>query len=244
MSLKKIIIFVEGQSELIFVRQIILQIFNLEHISFDCFALDSKDYQQVPYPYPNKNAKIHFEIVNVGNDEKVLAEIKRRETDLFSKGFFSIIGLRDLYSEKYDQKSGGKIDLDITSKFIEVAQEQVNEMSNPNQIHFHFAIMEFEAWLLAMYENFEKINTILTNEFIKNNLGYDLSAIDPQEEFFKPANEIRKIFKLINEDYKKNQSDAEKLTSKLDVLDFEKLVERNVCWSFRDFYEKLKDLDS
>jgi hypothetical protein len=69
-------------------------------------------------------------------------------------------------------------------------------MSNPIQIHFYFAIMEFEAWLLAMYENFEKINSLLTIEFIKNNLGYDLSMIDPQIEFFKPSNEIRKILKI------------------------------------------------
>ena len=60
--------------------------------------------------YANKNAKVYFLVIDVGNDEKVLTHIKERERGLFESGFERVIGLRDMYSGEYDKKSGEKLE--------------------------------------------------------------------------------------------------------------------------------------
>jgi uncharacterized protein YegL len=73
----------------------------------------------VPYEYKNPNAEVHFKIINVGNDEKVLDAIEENESQLLKQGFNKIIGLRDMYSKAYRKKSKKVIDNDVTRQFIE-----------------------------------------------------------------------------------------------------------------------------
>lgn len=99
--MRKIAIFAEGQSELIFIRRLLPVIIGWENVSFKCFDLYSRQMIQTAYNYPNDNAEILFLIINVGNDETVLSAIKDRENDLINKGYEKIIALRDMYSENY-----------------------------------------------------------------------------------------------------------------------------------------------
>lgn len=236
MSQSKIIIFTEGQTELIFLRNLLLKCFNLDKISFECVDLFG---ESVPYDFPNPDATTHFQIVNIGNDEKVLAEIKRREKDLFEKGFEAIFALRDMFTEKYDTQSQGKIDLNITEKILEVTHEQIQKMSKPEKIRFHFAIMEIEAWFLAIYENFERIDSKLDLSFLNQILHCDLSKIDPETTFFKPSREMYAIFKAIGQKHNKDSGTSEKLVAYLEKSDFDLIFERNVCKSFQDFYSDI-----
>jgi len=73
--MKKIAIFVEGQGEQIFIRNLLFcgDLVNLSEVSFECIDLRGNP---TPFPYRNPNAEVHFQIVNVGNDEKVLSAIK------------------------------------------------------------------------------------------------------------------------------------------------------------------------
>lgn len=99
--MRKIAIFAEGQSELIFIRSLLPVIFSWENVSFNCFNLYAQQMVQTNYEYHGGNAEILFLIINVGNDETVLGAIKDRENDLINKGYEKIIALRDMYSENY-----------------------------------------------------------------------------------------------------------------------------------------------
>ncbi len=83
----KIAIFVEGQTELIFIRSILSHIIDPSKFSFRCFKLHAESLKDFPYSYENPKAEVHFQIINVGNDEKVMAAIKDREGNLIEKGF-------------------------------------------------------------------------------------------------------------------------------------------------------------
>jgi len=123
----------------------------------------------------------------------VLPAIKKREQGLFSQCFHKIIGLRDMYSQAYREISPGVIDENLIQQFIDGANNNIAMMSHPEKIHFHFAIMELEAWWLCMYRIFAKIDHRLTVEFIAEQLGYDLSVIDAETTFFHPALKITEI---------------------------------------------------
>jgi len=90
-----------------------------------------------------------------------------------------------------------------------------------------------------MYNVFKKINSLLTLEFLKTNLGYDLKSIDPQKIFYRPSIEIGKIFRLCGLNYGKSADEIEMITSKIDKNDLISSSENNRCESFKLFYQKM-----
>ncbi len=90
-----------------------------------------------------------------------------------------------------------------------------------------------------MYELFQKINPILTSQFIKEQLGYDLTEVDPETHFFKPADNIAEIFNLIGRTYDKRLGDIELLYKYADNQDFKNLYNKSICKSYNDFLDVL-----
>ncbi len=239
--MRKVAIFVEGQGELIFIRNLFLYggYIDISKISFECLELYAKEEKQVPYSYSNKYAEVHFQIINVGNDNRVLAAIKAKGNKLISKGYSKIIGLRDMYSEAYKKKSSS-IDSILIQNFITSSNQVIAGMNHPEKISFHFAIMELETWWLGMYNLFLKINPILTVKFIQKYNGYNLSTIDPQKSFFHPAVELNKIFSLVGMEYKKSKDEVESITTKIESSDIEDAIRNNRCQSFSSFFMALR----
>jgi hypothetical protein len=240
--MNKIAIFVEGQTELIFVRHFLTIVWGWDHIDFKCLKLYSDIMQPENYNYMNQEAKIHFLIVNVGNDEKVLTAVKDREDQLVQKGYEKIIALRDMYSQEYDKRSGGKVDDIVTMEFINKANRAIMEMNNRTKIKIHFTIMELEAWFLGMYNIFERIHPKLITSYIAHKLEFNLSNIDPQIMFFKPSNDLDNIFKLVSLRYQKTEHDVESFCSNMNENDFANVLEKDRCKSFKEFYDDILSL--
>jgi len=194
--------------------------------------------EPAPFKHHNENAETYFLIVNVGNDASVLSAIKEREKKLVQKGYEKIIALRDMYSQAYCKRSN-TIDKQVTKGFIEHANISIREMSDPSKIKMHFAIMELEAWFLGMYDIFKKINSTLTVDYIKQELRFALNSIDPQNEFFKPTNDMERIYDLVRMQYHKKEHDIESLCSKMDTNDFSNAFENGRCTSFKAFYDEI-----
>lgn len=237
--MRKVAIFVEGQGDQIFVRNLLYHLIDPSTFSFRCFKLQAGSERQVPYEYPNPQAKRHFQIFNVQGDEGVLKAIQEREVRLFNQGFSKIIGLRDMYSKAYSKRSRN-IDATLTQKFIEGSNATIAKMEHAANINFHFAIMEIEAWWLSMPHLFAKIDDRLTVEFIDHHLGYNLQAIKPSERFFQPASEIKKIFELIGRDYDKSRAAVETITSKITIDDITEATTNHKCLEFKSFCSDLR----
>jgi len=170
LKMNKVAIFVEGQSELIFLRQFLPLLLGWDKISFRCFKLYSDNMGNVPFNHSNKDAKVEFLILNVSSDEKVLSAIKEREKRFIQQGYEKIIGLRDMYSENYRKRSPRKIDDTLTREFVKNAHKEIVKMSEPARIKIHFAIMELEAWFLGMYNIFERLHSALNINYIEDKL--------------------------------------------------------------------------
>lgn len=233
----KTAVFVEGQTELILVRELLLKTFQYENISLDCFNLfQESNLIHAEYAFPNENADYHYEIINVGNDVSVLSRILRREKYMWNAGFNKIIGLRDMYSKAYKEKAGkSEIDEDINKHFIKATREQIK---SPN-IYFIFAIMEVEAWILGLNNCFQNMDAVLTCEYISQNLNHKLEEIDPETKFFHPATIIDSIFLLVGKRYNKSKGDINALASLIDKENYIELVKSGKCHSFKEFYEAL-----
>jgi hypothetical protein len=235
----KTAIFVEGQTELVFVREYLLKKLDYQDIAIECYTLfTDSNFHPTEYAFPNDNATYHFQIINVGNDNAVVTRILHREKYLWNVGFSRIIGLRDMYSKSYRETVNkvGVIDFDLNEEFKQSTQEQIaKQAQKPNQIDFTFAIMEAESWILGFHHCFEKINPLLTVEYIEKHLGLNLEKINPETTFFHPTKVMEKIYGLANETYKKSKGNIEVIMASLQKEDFESLENSNKCASFGEF---------
>lgn len=244
MNKRKIAIFVEGDTELIFVRHFLNTWYNYDAnlLGFECYKLQSNNKNTVPYPIGDRNSENFYEIIIVGNDNSVLSKIFSRAEELGNSGFSSIIGLRDMYCEKYHKASshGRVISASLNEKFISAAQKEISlsKLSNRQDIQLHFAIMEVEAWLLGMNRLPMLIETSLTAEDIKERLKIDMSQ-DPETSFYHPAVVLSNIFNLGGKSYDKHKNEIEKIISQLMREDFEQLYCSGKCQSFKQFMDAI-----
>ncbi len=103
--MKKLAIFVEGQTELYFVEKLLLEIGNAKELSIRKEVLSGGTrcpavatlVGEIP---ASQETKYKILLYSSCNDEKVLSDIKERYAKLKSDGYSKIIGLRDLYPSR------------------------------------------------------------------------------------------------------------------------------------------------
>ncbi len=243
----KTALFVEGQTELVFVREYLLKSYEYQNISLECYTLFKDNaLNETEYSFPNDNATHFYQIINVGNDNAVMTRLLNREQYLWNAGFHRIIALRDMYSKNYRESialnNQGKIEQALNQEFIKTAYQTIqNRAKKPEKIYFCFAIMEGESWILAFYHFLEKINPMLNVSYIQEQLKIDLSSIDPEKEFFHPAEILSRIYKLVGENYSKSKGNIEAIMAALEKEDFKNVIVSGKCASFRNFTDKLFD---
>lgn len=238
--MKKVAVFVEGQAELILVRELLLKMYDYQNVGINCYNLICDNLDEAPYKYGNMEANNYYMIVNVGNDNSVLSKIFARISGLHKKGFTKIIGLRDVYGDFYKKKNKGvrNINLELIEKLKNAAQNEIDAKDLAQYIKLHFAIMEVEAWFIG-FNIFERIDATLSNDLIKSKLNYDLENDDPEITYYHPAKIMGDIYGLIGSKYDKHESDVSSLVAFLEKEDYNNLIESFKCSTFTSFVQEL-----
>lgn len=115
----KIVLFVEGRSELIFVYYLLFHIFSADDLIIKPYELLTPNNFSPPIvpEHKGQNPKIEFWILNVNGGELVLTKIKENAINWLDKNYTYVCGLRDMFSKTYDQLSKGKINPMVTKKY-------------------------------------------------------------------------------------------------------------------------------
>ena len=144
-----------------------------------------------------------------------------------------------MYTPLYRKRST-KVSLEINAKFKEATLQQIKNIApKPEAIHFHYAVMELEAWLLGFKDIFEKTDVRLTNAFILENLGIDLEQIDPESTFLHPTEIVKKITALFGSAYDKHVGEVNAFMSNQLREDFLEFRDSCKCRSFSSFFASL-----
>lgn len=236
--MKKIAVFVEGQTELIFVKNLLLTIYTY-NVDIVCYKLRKDgNSSSTNYDFKCEAANIHYQLIDVGNDEAVLQRIIDREKSLLGAGYSAIIGLRDMYGNSYCSISKA-IDISVIQKFISVSKQTIlDKAMSPDKIKFCFAIMEIEAWFIKLTP-FLKLHPNLKMELINKIIGCDFETMDSERVFFRPSVTLKSIFSSVDLDYDKSEKSIESLCSFLTEEDYIRLKDAAECASFTYFYNKL-----
>ena len=207
--MKRIAIFVEGQTEQIFVNKLLIEIVGQKNLAIELMKFAGKGKPKIQILHGEMvtpTAPSHGVLIyDCGGDEGVKPRILEEYQSLFAQNYLEVIGLRDLY------------------RLTDLAKLE-NRLSNglPPNTSIVVAVNEIEAWFLANYEHFTKIDTLLTKAFVQSNsavLGFDPYVDDPIARA-QPSADLNAIYGLAGKGYTKKKTHTERT---IECLDYAKI---------------------
>lgn len=200
LRVKRIEIFVEGISELIFVRDILQKIYNYDAtiVYIHCNSLNTSTNSANLWTFGNINAKYHIEITDTGSYTKLLSAITDRRKRLSENKASLVLGLRDIDSQEYEEYKKDHNRGEAIQKVEKGTLKGLGLVTFDMEVKIFYAVTQLEAWFLALHKIFPQIDSRLTHNFIKTSLGLDLENIDPEKDLEKPSNNLVAILALIN----------------------------------------------
>ncbi|MEA3491993.1 MAG: hypothetical protein U9R27_08860 [Campylobacterota bacterium] len=204
MSIKKLAIFVEGKTELIFIEKLVEEMAGIYNVEIQKRVLQGQNRCPFIEEFNDLNSQYKIRIYNSCNDAKVLSDIKENYQALLSKDFFTIIGLRDLYPIGYEKKE--RIQNGLKTLLV-----------NEDLIYTKMilAVMEIETWFIAEFNHYQNIDKHLTLEEIRRVI--DLQEIENFErEISRPANTLNDIYQLINRHWTKSEKQIRRTVVAID----------------------------
>ncbi|GHV02490.1 hypothetical protein FACS189485_03010 [Spirochaetia bacterium] len=213
--MKKVAIFVEGQTEQIFVLKLLSQIFTIGKYYTDIQSLTGKTgFRRIQavkdneayFSNKNKEWDYYFRVIDChgGNEEStVKSDILEQLPRLTAEYFCSIIGIRDIYP------------------LTDAVRLQRNMVVTdcPIPVSIILAVNEVEAWFLAEDNHYAHLSPELTIEKVNKIAGIDV-RYETTEAIPWPSDILRQIYRLIGINYTKKAWQAQ-VTS--DALDYENL---------------------
>lgn len=198
MTLRKMAVFVEGYTELLFVEKLIREIAQANSVYIEKRKIrgGGKDGKT-----PRKSlllearrpltSETHFVLIyNCGNDELVKQRVLEEHENLVRGGFSRIVCIRDVYP--------------LPASSIPLLERNLPKYIPTKHVvvDFILSVMEIEAWFLAEYTHFEKVDPTLTVASIHTLLGFH-----PEHEDMSlrphPAADLHDCYSIVAKSYKK-----------------------------------------
>jgi hypothetical protein len=230
MTPKYLAIFVEGKTEFIFIRKLLIEIAGQNNIEIQGKVLQGSSRCPEIENFTDTDAKYKILLRNSCADHKVLSDMKENYENLvINKGYTKIIGIRDLFPTPYEKKDR------VKNRILQMIQNE-----NLDHLKMILAVMEIETWFIAETKHYQNIDEVLDLNYIKNHSGLDLESMTNFEgEFIHPAETLHQIYSLSNKAWRKKES---QIIRTVDSLDYENLYIK-VAEHVPSLKEFLKELD-
>ena len=207
--MKRLAIFVEGQTEQQFVSKMLREIAGEKNIAIDelRWALSRKGnrcFTVITASAKTADQKYYVLIYDCGGDSTVKTDIVDNYDGLAKNSYEKIIGLRDVYP----LSSADIPALEYRLKF--------RVPTKPVPVDMLLAIMEIEAWFLAETTHFLKIHPALTVGRISTHLNFDPTTQNVEERVC-PADDLNSIYHLERFAYNKRKSNCQRT---IDALEY------------------------
>jgi hypothetical protein len=207
--MKKLAIFVEGQTEQIFIERLLIEIAGAKGLQIQCYtatggACGARSLKQLKVSGDTGKFNRFVMLVNSSNDGRVRSDIGDQYDGLVNAGYSSIIGIRDVYPD---------VPLNDINKLRNGLH--FNLKASPIQVLFVLGVMEIESWFIAEHTHFTKLSPSLTVQAITTALGFDPESDDLQMRP-NPASDLHASYKLAGFAYNKSRKNVERTVNLLD----------------------------
>jgi len=208
--MKKLAFFVEGQTEQLFVRRLVKEVFGYGNTTVILKKImggtNTPKHEFVKSYDLARKSSYSILIYDCGADNRVKSEILENIESLRESGYSYIIGLRDLYPLGMDE-------LPRLEKGLNFLPMHLNSCKDLFDIIV--AVQEVETWFLAEPSHLLKVDKRLTGRFIEKHLGFDPYTINTLSRKH-PSEDLRRIYKLVGKAYTKKYWQIDKLVNRLD----------------------------
>lgn len=207
--MKKMAIFVEGETELWFIDCLLRKIADERKLQIVLIKATGgtrsiRRLDIISDSGEGSDKRFYIQIINSSTDNRVGSDIRDNYESLSNAGYSVIIGLRDVYPISQ---------LDIP-KLRNSLQYRLK--TEPITVLFILDVMEIEAWFLAEHTHFPRIHPDLTSARINLEMGFDPSCDDAQMRAH-PAFDLDKIYAMEGFAYKKKRNQVQRT---IDALDY------------------------
>lgn len=234
-------VYVEGLSEMLLVADVLQKYSNYDPVQCGllCVNLNADNYDRLPNPRQGDvNSANYYQIVNVNNDNFVISKLKKDIPGLLANGYDVILGLKDVYGDVYKRLLNNQRVIDRTKiEHLHSIQSKIIS-GQGGDCRLHFAIMEYEAWMLALIENYVTNKGQVIADICQQ-IGVDVTTCDPENIIYHPFPKAKRIFHACGVDYHKHGGESFSFLSTLTVDDYERLRYSGRCASFAKFMDSL-----
>lgn len=202
----KVAIFVEGKTDRKFIEKVIYQRYaGVAAVLVKKMVLRGKNRYFQPISVSEGQAiDCLFLIIETS---QVISMVEANAVRMINeKGFAFVMGVRDVIPNRRNE--------------IQSVMNGINRLLSKltvfNKLSVIFAIMEIEAWFLYDWGLFQRIDSRLTPQRIKEALGVDVMNDDPELQYEHPSNLIDKIFQLVQLRYRKHDIEIDRIVRNID----------------------------
>jgi hypothetical protein len=211
--MRKVAIFVEGQTEQIFANELVKHIFGHAKVDIEELQFSGKEglrrIRTIRSANTMPSTKYLFRIYDCrggGENSTVKSDIREQFPCLLKESFSYIIGIRDVYPLHDLQLLKSKLSLELP-----------NDPSLP--IKIFLAVKEIEAWFIAEENHYPLIDELLTISSVNSIIGFDIT-ITSSEAIDHPSFVLKQIYQTVKKNYNKKKWEVERTVY---VLDYENL---------------------
>jgi hypothetical protein len=196
---RRLAIFVEGYTELLFINRIISEIAEKNRIAIEQRKIRGgglrsgvpRTHIEIKAPTLQEGTSHYLLIVDCGGEHLVPQRIREEHENLSQKGYETIVGIRDVYP------NFTKADI---PKLRQGLKYGIKTSLAP--VEFILSVMEIEAWFLAEHNHFPLIHPSITTDSIKQQFGFDLE-MDELSDRENPAKDMIDAYSIGGKEYKK-----------------------------------------
>lgn len=206
--MNKLAVFVEGQTEQIFVEKSLIEIAGRNNIRIEKCDLvgGRKTRKRLHFSGVDDSRKYFAYIIDCHGDSTVKSDIVDNYDSLIREGYSSIIGIRDVYPFARAEIPKLKCGLGLYVKTKPIAPV------------FILSVMEIEAWFLAEHTHFQRIHRALTVDRIRTALHFDPSR-DDMELREHPSEDLHQVYALEGLAYRKREAQTERTVEALNYAE-------------------------
>lgn len=209
--MRKLALFVEGQTELLFFDRFIREIASSQQIEIETYRATGG--QSCPLKIVRLNLKKHtnpsathyVQIIDCTSDGNVKSYIRDRYDSVVAAGFSFIIGVRDLFPA-FDRAQLNSVRVNL----------MYGMRTKPIIPLFVLGVMEIESWFISEWTHFAKIDPSLTQAKVASELGYDPESADVTLRE-NPARDLHAVYASVGKSYTKRMNSSIRTVKALDM---------------------------
>ncbi len=200
-------VFVEGQTEQIFVRRLLTEIAGSHRVAFSEAVVKGRQGHRLILltghsDSPDTGCDYYIMICNCGGDEAVASVIKERY-DSLSNQYSQIVGLRDVYPSS-------------EADLPQIRRLCLHRMpTKPISPRLVLAVLEVEAWFIGEETHFDRLDPGLSVDKWASVMGFD-PRVDRVEAIGHPADFLGKVYSIAGLSYSKSRTSVERTVHALD----------------------------